>query len=90
MPEASQVTFTYKELAEILVRQSDIHSGHWALFFGFGIGGANMPVGDTPATPCAIVPITQIGIQKYAEPNPLTVDAAEVNPPRRHTKIQRV
>ena len=36
--------------------------------------------------PTAIVPITEIGIQKYPEPSALTVDASEVNPKTQKSK----
>ena len=82
MPEKK--TFTYTELANILVKEADIHKGYWALFIEFGLAGANVPVagpkGEMLLRPTAIVPINRIGIQEFGEPNPLTVDAATVNP----------
>jgi hypothetical protein len=35
---------------------------------------------DNTLTPAAIVPVLKIGIQRFPEPNSLTVDAARVNP----------
>lgn len=82
MAEAKQITFSYKELAEILVKQQGIHEGLWGVFLRFGIRGAN--IGHTPEEllPAAVVPVIEIGIQKFDEPSRLTVDAAVVNPAR--------
>jgi len=82
MPDSRQITFSYQELAELLVRQQDIHEGLWGIFVELGIGGAN--ISSTPhadAVPAAVVPLQRIGIQKFDTKVPgLTVDAAEVNP----------
>jgi hypothetical protein len=82
MAEPKQITFAYQELAEILIRQQDIHEGLWAIFVEFGIGAANVSPGPgAEALPTAIVPIRRIGIQKLDDEVPgLTVDAAKVNP----------
>lgn len=82
MPEAAMYVFSYKELAELLVKQQNIHEGLWGIFIRFGLGAANVgeaPGGDT-LIPAAIVPVREIGIQRFEEPNNLTVDAAVVNP----------
>jgi hypothetical protein len=44
------------------------------------LGAAN--VGSEPGDllPSAIIPVKKIGLQRFGEPNNLTVDAAEVNP----------
>ncbi len=80
MAEAKQITFEYKELTEILLKQQDIHEGLWGIFLKFGIRGAN--IGPSPAEilPAAIVPVLEIGIQRFDKPSRLTVDAAVVNP----------
>lgn len=82
MPEARQINFSYREIAEILVKQQGIHEGLWGIYVEFGIGAAN--VGNTPGgdlTPTAMVPLARMGIQRYDEEAPgLTVDAAVVNP----------
>jgi len=82
MAESTQIVFSYKEVAEALLKTQDIHEGIWGLFIKFGISAAN--VGATPDTvsPAAIVPILQIGLQKFETENNLSVDAALVNPRR--------
>ena len=81
MAEAQQLyTFTYKELAEVLVKQQGIHEGLWGVYVKFGINATN--IGPTPKdiVPAAIVPILEIGIQRFKEENNLAVNAAIVNP----------
>jgi hypothetical protein len=41
-----QVTFGFKELAEVLVREAKVNSGHWGIFVRFGLAATN--VGETP------------------------------------------
>jgi hypothetical protein len=80
MPEVQQYAYTFKELAEALVRQQGIHEGLWGVYVEFGIAAGN--IGPTPedVRPAAIVPILKLGLQRFSEPSTLTVDAAEVNP----------
>ena len=80
MPTTKNVIFSYKELAEALVRQADVHEGNWGIYVEFGLQGANVtsPTGDL--TPSAVVGDTKLGIQRFDNPNNLTVDAAEINP----------
>jgi len=72
--------FTYKDIAEALVKQQGIHEGIWGVYVEFGIAASN--IGQTPQDmlPAAIVPVVSIGIQTFPEENNLTVDAAKVNP----------
>jgi hypothetical protein len=82
MPEATMISFSHKEVAEALLKRQDIHEGLWGIYIEFGFGAANIGQGpsDPNLLPAAIIPVTKIGIQKFAEANNLTVDAAEVNP----------
>lgn len=84
MPETIQITLSHRELAEMIVKDQNIHEGMWRLIVFFGIQGANfIPPGDNEAFPTAIVPVQKIGIQKVGseeKEDNLTVDAAKVNP----------
>jgi hypothetical protein len=80
MAEASQFVFTFTELARLLVKHQDIHEGNWGIFVRFGISATNISAPDARLVPAAIVPVLELGIQKFDEANPLTVDAAAVNP----------
>jgi len=80
MPEANQYTFTFKEIAEVLVKKQDVHEGLWGIYIKFGIQAANAGPSDDQLAPTAVIPILQVGIQRFDKENNLTVDAAKVNP----------
>jgi hypothetical protein len=82
MPEASQYTFTHKEIAEMLVKHAGLHDGKWMLQVTFAFGAANAGPAPEQIIPSAFAGVQTIGLQKAAADAPvsLTVDAAEVNP----------
>jgi len=81
MAQVNQIVFTYREIAEALVKQEDIHEGLWGVYVEFGITAANINLApEADVTPAAIVPVQRMGLQRFPEANNLTVDAAEVNP----------
>ncbi|MBN1187315.1 MAG: hypothetical protein JXB49_33865 [Bacteroidales bacterium] len=84
----NSITFTHREVAEALIKKQDLHEGLWGISIEFSLGGANISQGpdNTNLTPAAIIPVTKIGIQKFSKPNSLTVDAAEINPPKENKK----
>ena len=80
MPESTQIVFTHKEVVEALIRKQGISSGIWGVWIKFGIGGANIPLpGTTDLNPCAIVPVLEIGLQRFEEVNNLSVDASKLD-----------
>jgi len=81
MPDATQYAFSHKELATIMIKNLGIHSGIWGLAVKFGIGAINAGPNDNELLPAAIVPVMEIGLQKFDKVNNLSVDAAVVNPP---------
>jgi hypothetical protein len=80
MAEASQFMFSYKEVAEALVKKQGLHEGIWGLSINFGIQATNVGPNETDLKPSAIVPIMAIGIQKSDKETNLSVDASKVNP----------
>jgi len=79
MPEANNIVFDYKEVAEALLGKTDIKEGLWGLYIEFGITGANVGTGPgEDLKPTAIVPVLKIGLQKFNKPSNLTVDASKV------------
>ena len=80
MPEINTLSFSHKEVAEAIIKYQNIHEGIWGIYIEFGIGAANVGPGPSDVLPSAIVPVLKIGIQRFPEPNNLTVDAAVVNP----------
>lgn len=80
MAEAKQISFTFQEIATLLVREQAIHDGHWGIFVKFGIQATNIKTSPNDLLPAAVIPVLELGIQRFDEANPLTVDASQVNP----------
>lgn len=80
MAEATQLVFSNKEVATALVKAHGLHEGIWGLYLKFGISGTNIATGPDQIFPAAIVPVIEIGLQKFDEENSISVNAAEVNP----------
>jgi hypothetical protein len=80
MPETSQVTFSFKEIATLLVKAQDIHEGFWGLFVNFGLQASNAGPNENELRPSALIPILNLGLQKFDKETNLSVDAAKVNP----------
>jgi hypothetical protein len=82
MAETKTIMFNHKEIAKILIQKQAIHEGIWGVIFEFALAGGLIPFppGSDIVVPGAIVPIMKIGLQRFDAHNPITVDAAEVNP----------
>ena len=80
MPQTNNIVFSYKEIAEALVRKSDIHEGLWGIYIEFGLNASNIAFTGGELTPSAVVAVSKIGIQRFDKPSNLTIDAAEINP----------
>lgn len=78
MPEPEVLKFTFKEVAELMVRQAGLTEGLWGLYVRFGIAAANTGTSLEDLKPTAIVPVLELGLQRFSEPSALTVDAAEI------------
>lgn len=91
MAEASVYVFTFKELAETLVKKQDVHEGHWSIYVKFGLGAANVGgFGGAPLLPTAFIPVVELGIQKSDKPSDLTVDASQINPAKKTRAKKRL
>jgi len=83
MPETEQITFKHKEIAAVLVREAGLHEGIWGLWIKFGIKAANIGTTEEPGDdlmPAAIIPVLQIGLQRFEKETAIAVDASKVNP----------
>lgn len=80
MAEPTQIIFSYKEVVEALVKKYGLHEGIWGLWVKFGIKAANIGATDIDLKPAAIIPILELGLQKFEKENSISVDASKVNP----------
>lgn len=81
MAESKQIVFSYKEVAECLVKRQGLTEGIWGIYIRFGISAANMGPSPSDVRPTAIIPVLEIGLQRLEQESNITVDAAKVNPP---------
>ena len=80
MAEASQFMFSYKEVAEALVKKQGLTEGTWSLSINFGLQATNVGPSESDLKPTAIVALLSIGLQKADKETNLSVDASKVNP----------
>jgi hypothetical protein len=82
MAEASQYTFSHKELIETLIKKQDLREGIWSLAFQLGMGATQIPspTDSKIPVPAAVVSIMSVGLQRTDKEGPLALDAAKVNP----------
>jgi hypothetical protein len=80
MAETRQIAFKHTEIVEMMLKKQDIHEGIWGLFVKFGLQATNVGADDRSLMPAAIVPLLEIGLQRFEKLNNLSVDAAQVNP----------
>jgi hypothetical protein len=86
MAEASQIMFSYQEVAEALVKKQGLHEGIWQLAVNFGMQATNMGANEADLKPVVVNAILAIGIHKVSKENALSVDAAKVNPKPKPTR----
>ena len=89
MPETNQIGFTFKEIVTALIKANDIHEGVWGLWVNFGIGASNAGPNENELKPTAVIPILQMGLQRFDKETSLSVDAAKVNPQTPAVKARR-
>jgi len=87
MPEVKQYTFTHVELAEVLIKQLDIHEGIWGVAIEFNFFATNVPLPPDGKTimPAGVNVVNKIGLQRFETANNFTVDATKANPPSQHS-----
>lgn len=84
MADTQQILFLHKDIAEMLIKRQGLHEGCWGicLEFGISVGSVEFPPQSGNANPGATLTVSKIGIQRSDVPNPLAVNAADVNPQR--------
>jgi hypothetical protein len=80
MAEPSVIVFSHKELVATLVKAQGLHEGIWGLYLRFGIKGANIGNAPSDIMPAAVIPVLEVGLQRFEQVNNISVDAAESNP----------
>lgn len=74
--------FHLRDVAAALVRMADLHEGLWQVQIIFGNAAANMNLNGA-FVPSAITSVVALQLARVEALDPLTVDAAAVNPSKR-------
>jgi hypothetical protein len=74
------IVTSHKQVVEAMLKFHNINEGIWGLFIRFGIGASNAGENEQQLLPAAIVPVMEIGLQKFDKETNISVDAAKVNP----------
>lgn len=86
MAEASVITYNFREIATLMIKDRNIKEGLWCIHMKFGIQAGNVGPNAEDVYPTAIVPVLELGLQKADLATSLTVDAAAVNSTAKKTK----
>lgn len=77
------IVFSYTELLTLMLRDARIHEGHWMPAVSYRFNGANLamdPQNTNDVRPGIQIQVDSFGLMPSDAPNPMTVDAAVVNP----------
>lgn len=89
----AQHIFSHQEVLRALIREKGLHEGRWGLAYELTLAATNVNAlkeGETQPTitPASLVLIQRLALIETQDVNPLTADAAEVNPPRRKSRTR--
>jgi hypothetical protein len=80
MSSEGRIDLRLTDVAEALIKQLDIHEGLSGIEVDFFAASATAGRTDHDLAPTALVKVSRIGLQRFDQPNNLSVDAAAVNP----------
>jgi hypothetical protein len=82
MVEVTQLSFTWVEIAEMLVKKADIHEGKWLVTAEMSINAGILGATPTDSKPGVVVLLNRLQLVKAetGAPESLVVDAAKLNP----------
>lgn len=82
MAEITKIDYSTKELLVLMLKDQNIHEGHWILSATFMQSAINIgqSTDGSDVAPAMLSIINRIGLECVNEPLPFSVDAAVVNP----------
>jgi len=83
-PESETIVTSHKKVVEALIKLHGIHEGTWGLFVRFGLAASNVGEDQQHLMPAAILPVVEIGLQRFKDETNISLDAAKVNPKMEH------
>ncbi len=79
MVDSEQRLFSHHDILELLIKREGIHEGIWSLIIEFKFGATLAGPADM-LFPTGFMGVSKIGLQRGAELNNVSLDAAIVNP----------
>lgn len=73
--------YSLAQLSTMLIKENEIHEGHYEAFFEFQFAAGAIGPNEEEILPGIMLGVRSVGIRKVDKPNPLSIDAAAVNPP---------
>ena len=88
------IPYSPKELVAILIKDRDIHEGHWGIHIEFNFSAGMVPItapnqSSIAVLPTALASVGKVGIHRFDNAAPFTVDASQVNPSASADKPQQ-
>lgn len=82
MPEPTQFSFTWAEVAELLVKRANLHEGRWVVLpeFSVNAGIIGQTPGDSKPGAAILLNSLQLVRAQADAPERLVVDASIINP----------
>lgn len=80
------ISFSLREMTELLIKQQKLYEGLYELAFEFQIAIGEVGTSPENVLPGAMFGISSIGLSKSDNENINTVDAAKVNPLKKTSK----
>lgn len=81
---------TLKELAELLIKEKNLHEGLFDLAFEFQIAVGGVGPTTESLVPGAMIGVSRVGLTQTQQVGPHTVDAALVNPAQALPKKRKI
>ncbi len=80
MAEATQIEYSLREVAELIVRDRGIKEGHWMIWLKFAHTAANISLENKDdINPVVMSRVMALGIQRVDLPSRISVDASELS-----------
>lgn len=80
------LSYSLREITELLIKHQDLHEGLYELSFQFQIAVGGVKASPENVLPGAMFGVSAIGLSKTEEENKNTVNAAQVNPLKKREK----
>lgn len=86
LPDEVGNPLSIRELTTVLIKHYELHEGYFDLSIEFNIGVGAVGPDVNALAPGAMISVSRIGLASSQNTNPLSIDAAKVNPKKKTRK----